>query len=58
MKALPLLVLGLILVMLAGCIGAGPAGGSRVGCSDNRFSTAPSIDAPPSSFFFFCTQSP
>jgi len=58
MSATPLVVLGLIVLVLAGCVGAGPSGGPRAGCSDNRYSTATSIDAPPSSFFFMCVQSP
>ena len=58
MKAAPVLALALVLLALAGCTGAGPAGGRRTGCYDDRFSGAPSTGAPPPSFFFFCLQSP
>ena len=58
MKAAPFLALALMVLTLAGCIGAGPSRGRRTGCYDDRYSSAPSIDAPPPTFFFFCIQSP
>jgi len=58
MNAARFLVLGLALLLFAGCAGAGPTGGARTGCSDNRFGTASSTGAPPPSFFLFCLQSP
>ncbi len=56
MKAAPFLMLGLILVTLAGCVGAGPNIGMRANCYDDR--NVPQADTPPPAFFFFCRQSP
>jgi hypothetical protein len=58
MKAAPFVALGFALLALAGCVGIGPSGGRRTGCYDDRYSAAPSVDAPPPTFFFFCHQSP
>lgn len=56
MNVASLIGLGLIMLVISGCGGAGANYGWRTGCYSDR--NVPSADTPPPGFFLLCHQSP
>jgi hypothetical protein len=56
MNAASFIVLGVVILVISGCGGAGPNVGWRTGCYSDRH--VPDADTPPPAFFLVCRQSP
>jgi len=56
MNVAPVIVLGLLTLVISGCVGTGPNYGWRTGCYSER--NVPDANTPPPAFFLMCRQSP